>query len=557
MRVCHFLSVVVVTALLAAGCAKTTPEPSNVAAASGTAVTDDDDRRVKENDSGETAGDSDPEDDPADAGTSDKDSAGEAGHQPADDATSKPGDDDLTAPAAVVDDAARYRPVDYEQVEVPNLARRTGGVDWPHFLGPTRDGKSPETGILSEWPEVGPPIVWQREIGTSYGIGCVSRGRYFQFDRYGDHARLSCLNAESGEMLWKWEYPTDYQDYYGYNNGPRCSPIVDEDRVYIFGAGGMLHCLRVTDGQLFWRIDTQKQFGVVQNFFGVGSTPVIEGDKLICMIGGSPPESQDVGAALDRVVGNGSGIVAFNKFTGEIVYRITDELASYAAPQLATIDGRRWGFMFARGGLVGFEPQVGKVDFHYPWRATILESVNASTPVVVGDEVFISETYGPGSSLLRVSPGDYEVVWQDGKRRDKAMQTHWNTAVHHEGYLYGSSGRHSSNAELRCIRWKTGEVMWSEPGLTRSSLMYVDGHFVCLSEDGTLWLLKANPEKFEVVASVVLQDETAPVNSFTGRRPQLLEPPCWAAPTLSHGLLYVRGDGRVVCLELIPKKAAG
>jgi outer membrane protein assembly factor BamB len=352
--------------------------------------------------------------------------------------------------------------------------------------------------------------------------------------------------------LWRWEYPSDYIDMYGYNNGPRCSPVVDDDRVYIYGAEGMLHCLRVTDGQLFWKLDTNKTFGVVQNFFGVGSTPVVEGDLLICMVGGSPASSHDLGGRLDLAESNGTAIVAFNKFSGEVVYKAGDDLASYAAPQLATIDGRRWGFLFARDGLIGFEPTKGTIEFEYPWRAPILESVNASTPVVVGDEVFISETYGPGSSLLKVSPGNAEVVWKDGKRRDMAMQTHWNTAVHHDGYLYGSSGRHESNAELRCMEWKTGKVMWSEPGLTRCSLLYADGHFVCLGEDGVLRLLKANPNKFEVIATAVYEDKASAPNPFTGRRRQLLQSPCWAAPILAHGLLYVRGDDQLACLELIP-----
>ncbi|MCL6549156.1 MAG: NAD-dependent epimerase/dehydratase family protein, partial [Alicyclobacillus sp.] len=127
---------------------------------------------------------------------------------------------------------------------------------------------------------------------------------------------------------------------------------------------------------------------------------------------------------------------------------VGEELASYATPQLATIDGRRWCFVFARGGLLGLDPIQGTIDFHYPWRSRLRDSVNASTPVVVGNEVFISETYGPGSSLLRVRPGGYEVVWRDPPGRDKAMLLHWNTPIFHEGYLYGSSGRHASDAEL-------------------------------------------------------------------------------------------------------------
>jgi len=224
-------------------------------------------------------------------------------------------------------------------------------------------------------------------------------------------------------------------------------------------------------------------------------------------------------------------------------YAITDELASYASPQLATIDGRRWCFVFARGGLVAFEPRTGKVDFHHPWRSRLRDSVNASTPVVVGDEVLICECYGPGASLLRVRPGGYEVVWRDGPRRDKAMQAHWNTPIYHEGYLYGSSGRHSAEAELRCVEWSTGKIVWSQARLRRASLLYVDGHFVCLGEDGVLRLVKATPRAYVEVARATVRE------SPDG--PPLVRPPAWAAPILSHGLLYVRGDDRLVCLRLM------
>ncbi len=423
----------------------------------------------------------------------------------------------------------------------PDLRTRRTGGDWPGFLGPDHDGKSPERGLPARWPPEGPRVVWQRELGGGYGICSVQRGRLFQFDRAGKNLRLSCLKSETGEELWKFEYPSDYQDLYCYDNGPRCCPVADGDLVYIYGPEGMLHCLRVVDGAVVWRRDTGAEFGVVQNFFGVGSTPIVEGDLLIAQVGGSPPGSPDIHSG--EVRGLDSGIVAFDKRTGKTKYKATDELASYSSPVAATINGARWCFVFARGGLVGLDPATGEVRFRHPWRARALQSVNASNPVVAGDLVFISESYGVGGALLRVRPGGAEVVWKDGGRRDPAMATHWNTPIHVDGHLYGSSGRHSAEAELRCVELATGKVRWSVPGLTRCSLLYVDGHFVCLGEDGALRLFRAGPERYEEVARAMLRS--------AGGDP-LLKYPAWAAPILSHGLLYARGKDRLVCLELIP-----
>ncbi|MBC7856519.1 MAG: PQQ-binding-like beta-propeller repeat protein, partial [Pirellulaceae bacterium] len=228
-----------------------------------------------------------------------------------------------------------------------DLGTRKAGVDWPTFLGPSGDGKSPEKGILTNWRNLSPEMtglqrVWSKPLGIGYAPPTVSRGRLFQFDRFSDKARLYALSAETGAPLWKYEYATDYEDLYGYNNGPRCSPIVDGNRVYSYGVEGMLTCVSADKGQEIWKVDTFKDFGVVQNFFGVGSAPVIEGELLLVMVGGSPPESQRLPPGqLDRVTGNGSGIVAFDKRTGKVRYKITDELASYASMKTAIIGGRR------------------------------------------------------------------------------------------------------------------------------------------------------------------------------------------------------------------------
>jgi hypothetical protein len=256
---------------------------------------------------------------------------------------------------------------------------------------------------------------------------------------------------------------------------------------------------------------------------------------------------------LNGVEPNGSGIVALDKFTGELKYKIGDELASYASLKLATIGDRQWCFAFCRGGLLAFEPASGKIDFHYPWRDPQLESVNASMPVVVDDEVLISECYGVGSTLLKVSPEKYDVVWKDDpKKRAKSMQTHWNTPVAVDGFLYGCSGRHSETASLRCVEWNTGKVLWDQPRMARTSLTAIDGHFLCLGEYGQLWLLKLTPEKPEVIAVVDYADPAIGQKLLSEKKP-VLEYPCWAAPVVAHGLLYLRGKDRLICLELIPE----
>lgn len=437
------------------------------------------------------------------------------------------------------------------------------GDDWERFLGPRVDAHARER-IRTDWGEDGPPVVWHRKVGEGYGAPSISHGRLFVFDRFQDEARLTALRSESGEKLWQESYTSAYEDYYNYSVGPRTTPVVDGERVYVFGVEGRLRAHDVADGHLLWEVDTEKRYGVVQNFFGVGSTPFVEGDLLIVQVGGSPPGSPRIHSG--EVKGNGTGLVAFDKRTGEERWRSSDELASYSSPLVVTLDGRRRGFVFTRGGLVGFEPSQGKVDFFFPWRARKLESVNAATPVVVGDTVFVTEAYGPGGALVRLTGDGYEVVWKDPPR-GKSLASHWSTPVYHDGVLYGSSGESSGEAELRAVEHRTGKVLWSVPGLGRSTLLYADGHFLVLTEYGKLLLVKANRERYELVAerdfgtqegkpgemtaaSVQSAAKTA-VDERPAERPTLRFP-AWNAPVLSHGYLYLRGKDQLICLDLAP-----
>lgn len=416
------------------------------------------------------------------------------------------------------------------------LALVAGGLhaasaDWPRYLGPDGDGRSEETGLSLAWSAEGPPRLWRVEAGEGYAGPAVADGRLFLFDRQGDSARLTCLRASDGERLWQVSYPTDYEDMYGFSNGPRTTPVVDGDRIYTFGAEGRLRCHRVADGELIWEVDTAERYGVVQNFFGVGSSPLVEGDLLIVPVGGSPAGSP--GVRSGAVEGDGSGIVAFDKKTGKERYRITDELASYSSPVARTIGDRRFVFALMRGGLVAFEPRGGKVDFGFPWRARRLESVNAANPVVVGDRVLISESYGPGSALLRVRPGGFDLVRKDPPR-GKTIEAHWATPLHHEGYVYACSGMSGGDAVLRAVALESGEIAWSKKGLGRFTLIYADEHLIVLTEGGELLAVQATPAAYREVS----------------RSEPLVRGPAYAAPVLSTGLLYLRGRDGLLCLDL-------
>lgn len=416
-------------------------------------------------------------------------------------------------------------------------AADAAATDWPTLLGPTRDSVSSEKGVIAPWPKTGLKRLWECDLGIGFAPPVVAGGRLFHFDRFQDKARLTCRDAGAGKELWKFEYLTAYVDRYGYEPGPRACPVVDQDRVYLHGPEGMLYCLKTDSGQELWHVDTREKYTFQQNFFGVGSVPVVDGDLLIVPVGGSAPGPRP--PDFRRVKPNGTGFVAFNKFTGAVKYAVGDELASYSSPIVTVLNGKRTALYLSRYALVGFDPQTGAQFFRFPWRAAIEESVNASNPVVIGDKVFLSECYGPGSVLLDLQGGEPKAIWSDAEkdRIDKSLLCHWNTPIHVGGFIYGCSGRHDNEADLRCLDAATGDVKWTRRRTFRSTLLLVDGHFVCLSEYGKLSLIKVDPTKYDEISSYEVPG---------------LEYPCWAPPVLSNGILYLRGKGKLVALELIP-----
>lgn len=414
------------------------------------------------------------------------------------------------------------------------------GADWPTFLGPTRDGVSTEKGILTSWPKAGLKKLWDCDLGQGYAPPVVADGKLYHFDRFGDAARLTTRNAETGEFLWKYEYPTEYEDQYGYDPGPRACPVVDGDRVYLHGADGILACVSTT-GKEVWKVDTKAKYHVHQNFFGAGSVPLVVDDLLIVPLGGSPKGAKPFD--FRDVKGDGSGFVAFDKKTGAEKYKSTDELASYSSPVLTELHGKKTVVYFARAALVGIDPTNGKERFRFPWRAKSLESVNAANPVVVGNQILVTECYEKGAALVEITP-DFKAkeVWsdKDPDKDEKSLMAHWSTPVLDGKYVYGCSGRHTPEGDIRCVELATGAVKWKQTKTYRVTFTKIDGHILALGEDGTLTLFKPNPDKFERVE----QWKEVPE----------LEYPCWAPPVVSHGLLYLRGKGKLACYELVPKK---
>jgi len=425
--------------------------------------------------------------------------------------------------------------------------------DWPRFLGPEGNGISRETELLDTWPASGPPRVWKKEVGTGYSAPSIRDGRLVLHHRIGREEIVEAMDPLTGESEWTFRYPSQYIDPYGYNNGPRCTPILTERHCYGYGVEGKLFCLDIRTGKQIWMRDTAKDFKIPEAFFGVGSTPLLEDDKLIVMVGGQP----------------NAGMVAFDANTGKTLWENVgqrtwdgerkigwrgepfirwqgyEKQASYASPVAATIHGKRHILCLMRQGLVSLDPDTGKERFHFWFRATVNESVNAMNPVVSGDTILISAAYyRVGAVLLKVAPDGNAVSEQ---WRSTALEIHWTTPVLLDGNLYAFSGRNEPQARFRCVEMATGNIHWDQDESWRKSFrgppekygrgsaIYADGKLIALGEAGQLGLFKP---------------DTSAVKEISKFQVPELKYPCWTAPILSNGKLYLRSENRLICYDL-------
>lgn len=389
--------------------------------------------------------------------------------------------------------------------------------DWPQFLGPNRNGSSAES-IATHWPKEGPIISWQKSIGSGWSSPVASGGNVVVFHRVGDREIIDCLAVASGNPVWKFDYPTAYRDDFGFDPGPRGTPAIAQGKLVTHGANGVVHCLDFATGKKLWSVDTREKFSSGKGFFGPACSPLIEGGKVILNIGGT----------------SGAGIIALELETGQLAWKATDHEASYSSPVAATIQNQRQILVLTRDGLAGLNPQSGQVYFDFPFRSPIHASVNAATPLVNGDQVFLTASYDTGALLLRVADRAAQKVWA----APETLSAHYATPVLRDGFLFGFHGRQDQppRAAFRCVEWKSGKIRWSADDFGAGTVILAGDQLLILRENGELIRAAATPDRFAILD-----------------RAQILGTDVRAGLALADGHLFARGKNRLVCLDVKPR----
>ena len=384
--------------------------------------------------------------------------------------------------------------------------------DWPQFLGPRRDGVSAETGIKN-WGPGGPKVAWSRDIGPGFAGPVVQGDRLILFYRSGDEEVVECIRAETGNPLWKFGYATAFDDDFGKGDGPRATPVIAGDKVVTFGADGWLHALDLATGKKLWGRALLKEYKVPPSYFGVGSSPLVVEDRVLVNVGGK-----------------NAGIVAFALASGEELWKATGDGASYSSPTLAMVGDATHAVFFTRQGVALVDPKTGGVRFQMPWRARIDASVNAATPLIIGDQAFFSTCYDTGALLLKLRKDGADKLWDS----DELMTNHYNTSVYRDGHLYGCHGRQEAGASFRCVELKTQKVRWDQARFGCGSMILAGDKLIVLTERGDLVLVDATPAAYR---------ELARAQVFTAA-------PCRAQIALSNGRLFARDQKKVTCFEV-------
>jgi outer membrane protein assembly factor BamB len=402
--------------------------------------------------------------------------------------------------------------------------------DWPQYRGPSGSGVSTEK-ILTAWPAGGPKRLWTAKTPGGFSSFTVAGDKVFTVvTRNVDGAPVAmcvALDATSGKELWAAAtgvaiFPgggdSGAKDNKG-GDGPRSTPTADGNRVYVYSADMVLHCLDAASGKPVWRKDITKEFSGRNISWKSALSPVIDGDHLYIAGGGA-----------------GESMLAFNKNTGALAWKAGDEKMTHATPVVATIHGVRQVIFMMQSGLVSLEAGSGKTlwTFAFPYR-----TATACSPVVGGDIVFCTAGYGIGGGACQITKNgagfEAKEIWRS--RGDSPLGSLWSTPVCKDGYLYGIiSYKQFANGPLKCVDLKTGDVQWEQPGYGSGNVLLAGNCLLALADDGRVVSVEASPAAYKEIASF-----------------KAIEGKCWSSPALSNGRLYVRSTKEGACLDLAAK----
>lgn len=387
--------------------------------------------------------------------------------------------------------------------------------DWPQILGPHRDGVADDERIVNKLPAKPQPL-WTRSVGDGFAGVAVADGTAYLFHRVGNQEIVEAMNAKTGKVAWKSGSPTSYSGAIASDDGPRCVPVVTDSAVIVFGAQGRLLCLDRKTGGERWSNPTHQTFEVLEGYFGVGSSPIVVGDNVLV----------NIGAARDD-----AGIVAFDLKTGKVRWKATSDQASYSSPIVATVAGKRQAIFVTRLDCVGVNPANGHVNWSFPFGARG-PTVNGANPVMIGDRLFLTASYGVGAAFMKLDAGAAEELWTT----DDLLSSQYTTPIEHDGVLFGIDGRQDIGvATLRCLDPVAKKVLWDEEGFGYATLIKADGKLLVQKTDGTLVLVKPDKTAYRELSR-------ASLSSGTTR----------ALPALSKSLYFLRDEQTLYCYDLAP-----
>ncbi len=399
--------------------------------------------------------------------------------------------------------------------------------NWPQWRGPQRDGKSAETGLLKNWEQTPPKLLWTTEgFGEGYSAITIHDGKLFTTGNFPEGQKVIAANAEDGKILWATKI-TKEEPKHGYE-GARCSPSIDGDYVYAVGSNGSIACLKIADGSLVWSKDFKKEWdGKLQKGWGFSESPLVDGDRVLCTPGGA----QAMIVALDKKTGN----EIWKTPMPDIGNKGTDG-AGYSSIVISNGAGVKQYVQLTGRGVISVRASDGK--FLWGYNDIANDVANIPTVICKDDYVFTSTGYGTGSALLKlVKDGDGVKAEEQYFLEAKTLQNHHGGLVMLGDYIYGGHGH--NNGFPICVEWKTGKVMWGgkERGAGGGSagVTYADGNFVFRYQSGEVALIEATPEEYKLKGSF---------------KPPVLEKDNWAHPVIAGGRMYLRTQNSLMCYDV-------